>query len=295
MRIQFLNGGLANQTFQYIFYRYAQLKAPEHGPWFLDDSFFWVKKQHNGYELEKVFGVKPNLLSQEFSVEWDSIVENKKNGISVPETFRRHGIPIDMVAEDAEWVHKNPFAGKVYRIPCNGYYPEILDVPGKNIYYHGYWINRDWMHAYRDIFLSELSLPEPTDAENRRIWNRIENTQSVGIHVRRGDFVTLDWFIGEAFYSQAVSQIRKEYPDAVYYLFSDEVEWCEAHYAELGFSDGDEIEFVKGNVDGANYIDLFLMSKCKGLIISNSSFSYLSALLNKGLEFYVNPSKVRLL
>ncbi len=99
--------------------------------------------------------------------------------------------------------------------------------------------------------------------ENRRIWNRIEN--------------------------------KKEYPDAVYYLFSDEVDWCEAHYAELGFTDGDEIEFVKGNVDGANYIDLFLMSKCRGVIMSNSSFSYLAALLNKGLEFFVNPSNVRLL
>ncbi len=55
MRIQYLNGGLANQTFQYIFYRYAQLRAPEYGPWYLDDSFFWVKKQHNGYELEKVY------------------------------------------------------------------------------------------------------------------------------------------------------------------------------------------------------------------------------------------------
>ncbi len=295
MRIQYLNGGLANQTFQYIFYRYAQLRAPEYGPWYLDDSFFWVKKQHNGYELEKVYGVKPNLLSQEFAGEWDSIVEAKKNGGSVPETLRRKGLLIDMVAEDAEWPQKNPFAGKVYPIPCNGYYPEILRVPGENIYYHGYWINKEWMNFYRDVFLSELSLQEPKDTDNRRIWNRIENTQSVGVHVRRGDFVTLNWFIGETFYSQAVSQIRKEYPDAVYYLFSDEVEWCEAHYAELGLSDGDEIEFVKGNVNGTNHIDLFLMSKCRGLIMSNSSFSYLAALLNKGLEFFVNPSNVRLL
>lgn len=295
MRIQYLNGGLANQTFQYIFYRYAQLSVPENGPWYLDDSFFFVKKQHNGYELEKVYGVKPNLLSQEFAGEWKDIVESKRNGGSVPETFLRQGISIDMVAEEAQWAQKNPFTGKVYPIPCNGFYPEILRVPGENIYYHGYWINKEWMNAYRDFFLSELSVREPEDSENKRIWDRIENTQSVGIHVRRGDFVTLNWFIGEEFYCRAVSQIRERYPDAVYYLFSDEICWCEEHYAKLGFSDGDTIEFVKGNVDGANYIDLFLMSRCKGLILSNSSFSFLAALLNKNLSFFVNPSQLHLL
>ena len=39
MRIQYLNGGLANQVFQYIFVRFAELYYPEGGPWFLDDSF----------------------------------------------------------------------------------------------------------------------------------------------------------------------------------------------------------------------------------------------------------------
>lgn len=295
MRIQYLNGGLANQTFQYIFYRFAQLSVPENGPWYLDDSFFWVKKQHNGYELEKVYGVKPNLLSQEFAEEWDGIVEAKKKGGSVPETFLRQGLSMDMVAEEAQWSQKNPFTGKVYPIPCNGFFPEILRVPGENIYYHGYWINKEWMNAYRDLFLSELSIREPKDPENKRIWNRIENTQSVGVHVRRGDFVTLNWFIGEEFYRKAVSQIRERYPDAVYYLFSDEIDWCEEHYAKLGFSDGDDIEFVKGNVEGANYIDLFLMSRCTGLILSNSSFSFLAALLNKNLAFFVNPSQLHLL
>lgn len=295
MRIQYLNGGLANQTFQYIFYRYAQLSAPEKGPWYLDDSFFRVKKQHNGYELEKVYGVKPALLSQELAGEWDSIVEFRRNGGSVPEFLRRQGLSIDMVAEEAQWAQKNPFAGKVYPIPCNGYYPEILRVPGEHIYYHGYWINKEWMNAYRDLFLSELSIRKPEDSENKRIWERIENTLSVGVHVRRGDFVTLNWFLGEEFYRKAVSQVREKYPEAVYFIFSDEIGWCEDHYTELGFLDGDDVEFVKGNVDGNNDLDLFLMSRCRGLILSNSSFSFLAALLNKNLTFFINPSKLHLL
>lgn len=53
MRIQYFNGGLANQVFQYIFYRYGQLTTGHPEEWFLDDSFFFFKHQHNGYELKR--------------------------------------------------------------------------------------------------------------------------------------------------------------------------------------------------------------------------------------------------
>ena len=62
MRIQYFNGGLANQVFQYIFYRYGQLTTGHPEEWFLDDSFFFFMFENFGYELEKVFGLKPNLF-----------------------------------------------------------------------------------------------------------------------------------------------------------------------------------------------------------------------------------------
>lgn len=69
MKIQYLNGGLANQVFQYIFVRFAELYYPAGGPWFLDDSFFFANQVHNGYELEKVFGIQANLLSRYFDAD----------------------------------------------------------------------------------------------------------------------------------------------------------------------------------------------------------------------------------
>ena len=40
MKIVFLNGGLANQVFQYMFFRAAQLRHMNNEEWILDDSFF---------------------------------------------------------------------------------------------------------------------------------------------------------------------------------------------------------------------------------------------------------------
>lgn len=93
MKIQFLNGGLANQVFQYIFVRFAEMHHPGE-QWFLDDSFFFVNDIHNGYELEKVFGVKPNLLSNYFEEDvWQELIRLKKEGSSIPQSFQEMGIP----------------------------------------------------------------------------------------------------------------------------------------------------------------------------------------------------------
>ena len=88
MHIQFLNGGLANQTFQYIFARFAENYLDDGEPWYLDDSFFYVNNVHNGYELKKVFGIEANLLSSYFDQDvWDYMIKNKKeNNLNYCET-----------------------------------------------------------------------------------------------------------------------------------------------------------------------------------------------------------------
>lgn len=66
MKIVMCNGGLGNQTFQYIFARYLELKSGE-SVWVDDSSFCMPKVVHNGLELQRVFpNVKIHLLSQFF-------------------------------------------------------------------------------------------------------------------------------------------------------------------------------------------------------------------------------------
>ena len=45
MKIQFLNGGLANQAFQYIFARYYELSHPGE-QMYMDDSYFALNTVH---------------------------------------------------------------------------------------------------------------------------------------------------------------------------------------------------------------------------------------------------------
>ena len=290
MKIQYLNGGLANQVFQYIFTRYAELSFPSGGPWFLDDSFFYINDVHNGYELERVFHLHPRLLSQHFDEElWNELVQNKRQGISIPQSFLELGFPIKMISEFENYKEHNPFSGEIYHIPGNAFHPEIADIPAEFLYYHGYWLNPAWFRTYQDIFRKELALPAIPLSDNQNMFyaSRITETKSVAVHIRRGDYVKLGWQSKNDFYLQNVKQIMTKYPKAVFFVFSDDIEWCMQNKEEMGLHLPSETVFVTGNTHGRNYIDLHLMSMCNIMILGKSSFGYLAMLLNERLDYCI--------
>ncbi len=291
MKIQFLNGGLANQAFQYIFARYYELSHPGE-TMYMDDSYFALNTVHNGYELDKVFGIKAHMLSECFDEEvWGFILEERKKGKSVPQILCENEIEMYMISEVGEG-HKtfNPFQGQVVSIPCNDYIPKILDMPG-DIYYHGYWINKNWFAAYREQFLEEFRFPEITETKSRDYLAHIQSTNSVSVHIRRGDYVTLGWAMEPEFCRMCIKKfLNGGGSNWDVFVFSDDIEWCKEHREELGLTQFGNITFVEGNAKGKNYLDMQLMSKCKGMILSNSAFCYLAALLNVDLQRYVNPT-----
>ena len=194
-----------------------------------------------------------------------------------------------MIAEAANYETHNPFNGQVYRIPTNEFHPEITRFPGDAIYYHGYWIHPQWFRSYKDILKKELSFPPITDETNKAYAGQITRTKSIGIHIRRGDYVNLGWELSNGYYLDSMKKLSKEHPDAVFLVFSDDPDWCRANASSLGLTLTSDIVFVEGNMNGSNFRDLQLMSMCKGLLMSNSAFCYLAALLNDDMEICVEP------
>lgn len=291
MKIQFLNGGLANQTFQYIFARYYELSHPG-DIMYLDDSYFTLNTVHNGYELEKVFGIRPHMLSECFTREvWSFILEEKKKGKSVPQILMDNGLKISMLVEsDDSQQTFNPFLGKIYSRPCNQYTPSILELSG-NVYYHGYWINANWFKKYKETLLHELQFPTITDSRNLKYSNQILSSDSLSIHIRRRDYITIGWSWDTDIYLSLTQKFREQLSDNWHlFVFSDDMPWCKAHAEEMGFHSFKDVTYVEGNTNGKNYRDLQLMTLCKAMIVSNSAFCYLAALLNTRKEYFVNPT-----
>ena len=293
MNIQFLNGGLANQVFQYIFLRYAELSHPGCEPWFLDDSFFFVNNVHNGYELERVFNIKANLLSKAFEEDvWEEFIKNKKNGISIPQTLKNFDTDIIMYAETDNYRDFNPFDGNIIStFPANEFHPEVTSINYPNVYYHGYWINKNWFASYKDIMLKELSFPEIPIASAKAYADQILTTPSVAVHIRRGDYVNIGWALPMDYYAQAMHTFSQEVNGFTLFVFSDDLEWCQENAKDLGLEYAKEVVYVSGNKGQNSYLDMQLMGMCKGMVMSNSAFCYLAALMNQRLELYINPTR----
>lgn len=290
MKIIFLNGGLANQVFQYIFYRWAEIYNPSE-EWYLDDSFFFVHNVHNGYELEKVFGLHPKLLSEYFDPDvWKYMISLKKEqNKSIPQILLDNGTDIIMVAGLKNWEQWNPFNGE--RIDIKEYYDDgLIRIPGA-VYYHGYWIDKTFFQMTEDIIRQELVFPEINEPKNKEYMDEITSSESCSMHVRRGDFVTIGEALPNEAYRRAVMRLLSIAPDATVFVFSDDLEYCKEHGEEMGLDLPRRVVYVEGNHGSKAFRDMQLMSNCRYMMtMGKSSFTFLSRLLNKNARAYIDAS-----
>lgn len=133
--------------------------------------------------------------------------------------------------------------------------------------------------------------------ENTKNWIKIieENENSVSLHIRRGDYASnkkTNSFHGICeieYYKKALKMISGMANDKniSVFVFSDDVKWTkEIFESDIFFiSNNVKINLVSDSVL-PDYEEIYLMSKCKNNIISNSTFSWWGAWLNK------NPNKI---
>lgn len=301
MRLVMMNGGLGNQVFQYIFARYIEEKTGE--PCMIDDLAFHCNKDkvsHNGYEIEKIWGIKLDLLSDHFTPDvvhemarlvfptGDPVTLSAYEEKSTPLVDILRACDIDLtVVEEGNTYRAWKYKGTTFSVPMNQYYPEVLHYAG-DLYYFGWWINGHWFSEVKDTIRREMTFPIPPDKNNRQLLKKIESTNSVSLHVRRGDFLDIGQGLPSEIYYKMVRNMSENVSKPSFFIFSDDIPWVKAHMEELGFQKGDKCTFVEGNTGENSYLDLQLMSSCKGMIVGNSSFSYLAALLNANLKYYVS-------
>jgi hypothetical protein len=106
----------------------------------------------------------------------------------------------------------------------------------------------------------------------------IEETNSVSIHIRRGDFLLEEEKFGNIctpqYYGKAITEIGRRVETPVFFFFSDDMKWVREN---MRIPHPYYIDWNRGK---DSWQDMFLMSKCKHHIIANSTFSWWGAWLN---------------
>ena len=152
---------------------------------------------------------------------------------------------------------------------------EYSDHPYKNIPYkkhqtwYGYFQSEKYFNKYREKILDLFDPTEETHTYIADKYGSILNTNSVSIHIRRGDYIGLQDkhpILDQEYYQKALGHINNI--DNIL-IFSDDPEWCKDNY--------DKSYTI---IEEEDYISLYIMAKCKHNIIANSSFSWWGAWLN---------------
>lgn len=245
-------GGLGNQLFQYAFGQYLQRKSgfdvKYDFQYFTDDDFRKPNIKKFNYEI---FEARKNISKKH--IKFKSFTINK--------------------------LFNNIFNNKTFK--CEPL--ENNHVINLNDYYHGYWQNKRFCLVVMDSLLENFNIKNQSISLQNHLKILSNNNVNVSVHIRRTDYLSkknsaIFTQLDKQYFLSAIDRMEILLKDIslTFIVFSDDILWTKklfSHKKNIIFSEGLE-----------DYEDLFLMSKCNHHILSNSTFSWWGATLNRNKD-----------
>lgn len=163
----------------------------------------------------------------------------------------------------------------------------------------GYFISPRFFLDYsteirRDLQLAPDFLERYRDGLGQTFLSSLSSRFTVGVHVRRGDFLAdhgyIRLYLPEIvdYYRTAVRHFASRCSGCLFVIVSDDLEWSQDFFAQLG------VNFVTVPQSGDRFSvmrDFFILSKTSHQIMSNSTFSWWAAWLGQrqGREVLMPP------
>ncbi|MGL5779073.1 alpha-1,2-fucosyltransferase [Cetobacterium sp.] len=245
-------GGLGSQMFAYALYLSLKSKGKNIS---CDFSWYNYNYQHNGAELNKLFG-----CIEERNVLYGILLNSNKIYVRI----------LKKILKETKLI-------KYYENKTYNYDENILLNNQSYLYDNSCWSSYKYFNHIEKEIKKIYKFPEIKEEKNKKIENLIKNTNSVSIHIRRGDYLEND-LLGNlapiSYYEKAINYIKQNVKNPKFFIFSNDINWCKEN---LDLKSAEYIDWNKGE---KSYRDIQLMSFCKHNIIPNSSFSWWGAWLN---------------
>jgi len=164
---------------------------------------------------------------------------------------------------------------------------EVLELKD-GVYLDGSWQNEKYFIEIADIIRAEFALNENLDIEEADWLKNIQENNSVAVHIRRGDYVSLnlDSICNLNYYHAAMEIMKEKIGDLQFFIFSDDPKWAADNFKDMSMN------IVSSDEYRSPCVDLYLMSQCKHQIIANSSYSWWAAWLNNNKnKIIIAPKK----
>lgn len=270
-----LEGGLGNQLFIYAFARSLSHDLDEE--LFLDISRYSynIPVEHliyclHPFSIKAVVGNYPP----------ETFIENKS--FKSPLHIYEKGIPLTEHSLYREGLIEKEINNIKFPAYFTGYYSAGFDKNNIKVFTEKFFIHNE------DIIREDLSyLPEISD-EFKELIKEIENTNSVAIHIRRGEYTDLKNFgtCSKSYYQKAIEEITSRVENPTFFVFTEDHDWAKENI-NIPYPHKHVYFDRQKHAVSAGYTELLkVLATCKHFIIANSTFSWWGAWLSK------NPNKI---
>ena len=258
----YIQGGLGNQMFQYAIAR--ALSEHYQMPFALNRQWFDVL-QEGTTPREFQLGLL-NIQSIDIA---DSPFPSKPNKVNKALQKILTNRPLVIYQQNAFEFDNSLF--------------NLRGIAHRDLYLFGYWQAYPYIERVQKILQKEFKTKDPLLEFYQPYLQRIASSESVMVHIRRGDYVhskSAAQFHGALpidYYHQSMHELRRINPDAHFFVFSDDLQWAK----ESLQSDFDKTFVEHASSPDAAAHELQLMTACKHHIIANSSLSWWGAWLKQ--------------
>ena len=264
----YLQGGLGNQMFQYAIAR--ALSEHYQSSFLLDRSWF---------DLPQI-----ETTPRPYQLKFLKIQKVAQTTVGFPKRPKRLKRLLQQFLSFGPIVY--------YQRNAFEFDAELLNLDGlgqRDLFLFGYWQAFPYLEPIKMILQQEFKTQQPISAHYQSYLKQIGASESVMLHIRRGDYVnspSAAKFHGAltlSYYQQAIEELLLNKPNAHFFIFSDDLPWAkEALPKDL------QITFVENALQAdAAAQELQLMYACKHHIIANSSLSWWGAWLKQDCGGFV--------
>lgn len=291
--------GLGNQMFQYAFARYLQEEYQKQGineqicinPYFIENTVFIdnderrMSLQH--LSLNESIRILP-VNKQVKSMKIFKIRTAIASGIVKLFEWRVLGIKDN----SREFYVKRSKYGIYYGYSAYTFFPTVLSSK-KEKFVFGFFQTEKYFKDISYTIKTELKVRDKPSVENQKMLNKILKSNSVCLHIRRGDYLNAKWknlqICDYSYYNRAVNYILDHVENPLFFVFSNtksDLNWIRENYHFKDNKNYRGIKLVFVDLNNPDYEELRLMYSCRHFVISNSTFSWWGAYLSD------NPAKI---
>lgn len=264
MVIARLNGGLGNQLFQYAA---GFALAKKNGCEFKIDLSSFGQEARNTQDAVRT----PDILQ--------FLITANLASASEVELFRN---PMGFLSRGGRFISQ-----RVLKRYNSDWHPEIMLQSG-NIYLEGYFQCENYFIDCINQLLREFTLKQDLLRGVEYLSGDIKRLDNpVSLHIRRGDYVSnpraskLHNICTISYYQKALAELELRVGKFNLVVFSDDIDWARKN---LNLEKGALYVSEKTTSDGEKLTapqEITLMSHCHHHVISNSTFSWWGAYLNR--------------